>query len=87
LNKFYIFINKKPINSLLLVYLIMFIILLLFIPKIYLRNNIYYISKDINKLNSHYISLKEEHKFLQQQLEDAKFKNKITDSLMLENSK
>ncbi len=60
--------------------------LVLFIPKIYLRNNIYYISKDINKLYSHYISLKEENKFLKQQLEDAKFKNNITDSLLLNNA-
>ncbi|HFU75792.1 MAG TPA: hypothetical protein ENK66_06035 [Arcobacter sp.] len=59
--------------------------LTLFIPKIYLRNNIYYISKDINKLYTHYISLKEENKFLIQQLEDAKFKNQITDSLIMKN--
>jgi regulator of replication initiation timing len=53
-----------------------------FLPKIYLRNNIYYISKDINKLYAHFISLKEENKFLAQQLEDMKFKNQITDSLI-----
>ena len=54
-------------------------------PKIYLRNNIYYISKDINKLHSHYVSLKEENKFLQQQLEKMKYKNQIMDSLILQN--
>jgi regulator of replication initiation timing len=58
--------------------------LAIFVPKIYLRNNIYYISKDINKLYSHYISLKEENTFLRQQLEDAKFKNQITDSLIMQ---
>ena len=42
-------------------------------------------SKDINKLNTQYISLKEENKFLKQQHEDALFKNQITDSLILEN--
>lgn len=61
------------------------ITLVLFMPKIYLQNNIYYVSKDINKLNSQYISLKEENKFLKQQHEDALFKNQITDSLILEN--
>jgi regulator of replication initiation timing len=58
--------------------------LAIFVPKIYLRNNIYYISKDINKLYSHYISLIEENTFLRQQLEDAKFKNQITDSLIMQ---
>lgn len=61
----------------------MFVVLALYMPKIYLRNNIYYISKDINKLYSHYISLKEENRFLAQQLEDMKFKNQIMDSLIL----
>lgn len=63
--------------------LVLLVSLILFIPKIYLRNNIYYISKDINNLYSHYRSLKEENKFLIQQLEDAKFKNQITDSLIM----
>lgn len=70
-------------NSIILVMAILFIALLLAFPKIFLRNNIYYVSKDINKLYAHYISLKEENKFLSQQLEDMKFKNQITDSLIL----
>jgi cell division protein FtsL len=57
--------------------------LFLFFPKIYLQNNIYYTSKDINKLYAHYTSLKEENKFLVQQLEDMKFKNQIEDSLII----
>jgi cell division protein FtsL len=64
----------------------MFLVLLVFMPKIYLRNNIYYISKDINKLHSHNISLKEENKFLRQQLEKMKYKNQIMDSLLLQQS-
>jgi len=63
----------------------MFATLIIFIPKIYLRNNIYYVSKDINKLYTQYISLKEENKFLKQQHEDALFKNQIMDSLILQN--
>jgi cell division protein FtsL len=61
------------------------IALAIFIPKIYLRNNIYYVSKDINKLNTQHISLKEENKFLKQQHEDAQFKNQIMDSIILQN--
>lgn len=75
-------LNAK--NSILIVFAILIFALVIFIPKIYLRNNIYYVSKDINRLYSHYISLKEENKFLKQQLEDAKFKNQISDSLMLQ---
>ncbi|MEA3354712.1 MAG: hypothetical protein U9Q33_12950 [Campylobacterota bacterium] len=61
------------------------IVMVLVLPKIYLRNNIYYVSKDINKLYGQYISLKEENKFLKQQHEDALFKNQIMDTLILQN--
>jgi cell division protein FtsL len=70
-------------TSLLTVFVLLFLALLLFFPKVYLRNNIYYVSKDINKLYNNYTSLKEENRFLQQQLEDMKFKNQIMDSLMI----
>jgi len=72
-------------KALLIVFTGMFVVLVFGIPKIYLRNNIYYISKDINRLHTQYISLKEENKFLKQQHEDALFKNQIMDSLILQN--
>lgn len=74
-----------PKKALFLAFAMLIFALVVFIPKIYLRNNIYYISKDINKLNAQYISLKEENKFLKQQHEDALFKNQIMDSLILQN--
>ncbi len=74
-------LNHK--NSIVIVISILVLALALFIPKIYFTNNIYYVSKDINKLYAHYISLKEENKFLAQQLEDMKFKNQIEDSLII----
>lgn len=70
-------------NSIIIVISMLLIALILFVPKIYLINNIYYTSKDINKLYAHYTSLKEENKFLAQQLEDMKFKNQIEDSLII----
>ena len=81
--------NKKGFEldfktSLFIVLGFILISFILFFPKIYLRNNIYYISKDINRLYAHYISLKEENKFLKQQLEDTKFKNQIIDSINLQ---
>ncbi len=75
----------RPQKALWIVLFSLIITLILFMPKIYLRNNIYYVSKDINSLYFQYVSLKEENKFLQQQHEDALFKNQITDSLILEN--
>jgi len=74
-------LNAK--NSLIIVLVGLVTALILYFPKIYLQNNIYYVSKDINKLYAHYISIKEENKFLAQQLEDMKFKNQIEDSLMI----
>jgi len=74
----------SPKGSLVFIAILFIGMLVLTLPKIYLSNNIYYISKDINRLHSHYISLKEENKFLIQQLEDAKFKNQITDSLIMQ---
>ena len=73
-------LNQK--SAIVIVFAILFFILALYFPKIYLRNNIYYVSKDINRLYAHYISLQEENTFLAQQLEDMKFKNQIIDSLI-----
>ena len=74
-------LNAK--NSIIIAMSALGIALLLYFPKIYIKNNIYYTSKDINKLFGHYISLKEENRFLVQQLEDMKFKNQIIDSLII----
>lgn len=76
-------IKLNPKNSLIIVFSTLILALILFFPKMFLANNIYYVSKDINKLYAHYISLKEENKFLAQQLEDMKFKNQIEDSLII----
>ena len=78
-------IKLNPKSALLIVFGLMVLILTLYLPKIYLRNNIYYVSRDINKLHDNYISLKEENRFLAQQLEDMKFKNQIMDSLIINN--
>ncbi|MBL3518933.1 hypothetical protein ACNSOP_08915 [Aliarcobacter lanthieri] len=69
-------------NSLRFVLILLFLALFMYIPKIYISNNIYYTSKDINRLYSHYISLNEENTFLSKQLEDMKFKNQVIDSLL-----
>ena len=54
---------------------VMFFVLLLFIPKIYIRNNIYYTSRNIVQLQTQLDSLNEENKQIKKQLEDIKFRN------------
>lgn len=76
-------IKLNSVNSIFIAIGTLIFALILFFPKIYLQNNIYYVSKDINRLYYHYISLKEENKFLVQQLEDMKFKNQVEDSLII----
>lgn len=83
LKLFRLFYKKR----LMIIFTIFFIALLFSIPKIFLRNNIYYLSKDINILYAQYISLKEEKRFLQQQLEKKEYENQITDSLILNDLK
>ncbi|WP_072680733.1 hypothetical protein [Arcobacter sp. LA11] len=76
-------IKLNSVNSIFIAIGMLLLALVLYFPQIYIQNNIYYVSKDINKLYAHYISLKEENKFLVQQLEDMKFKNQIVDSLII----
>jgi cell division protein FtsL len=70
-------------SLLFLVFGFILLVVLLFAPKIYIQNNIYYESRKLNKLYVQYLSLKEENKNLKQQIEDKKFKNQILDSDIL----
>lgn len=65
--------NGIDINSIALGYGILLFILVVFIPKIYLANNIYYASKNINYLQAQKESLKNENLELQKSLESTKF--------------
>ena len=51
--------------------------LVLFIPKIYIANNIYINSVKINKLLNEYYSLKAENSILKSKIEKLKFKNRL----------
>lgn len=68
---------------LLLVYMVMFVAFLLILPKIYIKNQIYYMSRDISKLYSEYSILKEENRVLKQNLENIRFKNQILDTIYI----
>jgi len=57
------------------------IILMLTLPKIYLRNSIYYESRAIDRLETQYEALVEENKLLSRKVEELKVKNQILDTL------
>ena len=67
-----------------LVFMVMFVGFLLILPKIYIKNQIYYMSRDIHKLYSEYSILDEENKVLKQNLENMRFKNQILDTMYIE---
>jgi hypothetical protein len=50
---------------------------LLFIPKVYLKNEIYYISRDVGKLYGEYQTLKEENRELKEKIEVMNFANEV----------
>ncbi len=54
------------------------IVLFLFVPKIYLANNIYTTSVDIEKLNYEYYSLKDENIILKNKIAKLRYKNGVT---------
>lgn len=65
--------KQSEIGALFVAYTILFLILLLFMPQIYLANNIYYTSKNIHYLKSQREALRDENGDLQQKLESLKF--------------
>ncbi len=56
---------------------IMIFSLVLYIPKIYVSNQIYIYSIKINKLINEYYSLKAENSILKSKIEKLKFKNRL----------
>ncbi|RUM46317.1 MAG: hypothetical protein DSY46_00165 [Hydrogenimonas sp.] len=64
-----------------LVIISVWIALLLLLPKIYLRNSIYYQSRAIDRLETQYSALVEENRLLSRKVEALKVKNQILDTL------
>lgn len=65
--------HKLPLTYLLSALRIFFIALVLFCPKVYLANNIYYISKEIANLQVSRDILEEQNKQLKREREDIEF--------------
>ena len=55
------------------------LILALFMPKIYLKHNIYYKSRDLRTLQYQHSALHQENIALKQKLQELKFKNQVVD--------
>lgn len=68
------------IRYLILIYSALFLALLISMPKIWLSSSIYYISRDINKLQTQSDLLKEEHRRLQNERESLRYQYLKTQS-------
>lgn len=64
-----------------MVFLTILVGLSVILPKIYIKNEIYYTSREISKLSSEYSVLQEENRFLKQKVEYIKFKNQVLDTV------
>ncbi len=82
--------QQKEINlsfkQLLLAFLSMFVAFMIIIPGVYIKNKIYYISRDIGKLYEQDIVLREENKKLKRKIEAIQFKNQILNNFLDEES-
>ncbi|WP_103637492.1 hypothetical protein [Campylobacter concisus] len=76
--------QKREVNlsfkTLVMVYLAVFIALALFLPKIYIANQIYYISRDICRSGKRDMLL-EENRALSIKLENLRYKNQILNNM------
>ncbi|WP_373070399.1 hypothetical protein [Sulfurimonas sp.] len=75
-----------PLKSLDLSYLVytlvvMFFILAILFPKIYITQQIYFKSREISKLKAEYDTLKEENKVIGASVEEIKYKNQVIDTI------
>lgn len=68
-------------NQLLFAALCIAFAVLVFVPKIYITSNIYYLSRDIASLRTQESVLSEENKELNKKLENMRFQNQILDYL------
>ncbi len=77
--------QRKPknisIQSLIWVYIVLFFTLLIILPKIYIANQIYYVSKDINTKYHKYTALLEENRYLKKKIEQLNYQRQVVDSV------
>ena len=69
------------VKTLFLVYVVVFLALSILLPKVYISNQIYYNSKEINKMYHKYTALKEEQDFLKRELEKLRYQTLVLDGV------
>jgi cell division protein FtsL len=74
---------QKKLDTNYLIYVLLSLLLLIAIlfPKIYIQQQIYFVSRDISKLKGEYDTLKEENKIINNSVESIRYKNQILDTL------
>ncbi|PID48132.1 MAG: hypothetical protein CR967_01435 [Proteobacteria bacterium] len=71
-------------KTLVFIFSFIIVILIVVLPNIYIKNQIYYISRDIGDLHEEYIILKEENREIRRKIEAIKFKTQVLDELMID---
>ena len=69
--------SKIPTSLVINLVIVLFFLLVLLIPKIYIANGIYLNSVKINKLLNEYYSLKAENSILKSKIEKLRFENRL----------
>lgn len=70
--------DRIDIATIVTTFAIVMFVFVLFLPKIFLSNNIYFESANIEMLKSRYYSLREENNILTSKIEKIRFNNRIT---------
>ena len=74
-------VQNISFKNLLWVFLLMGLSLAFILPKIYFSNQIYYTSKEINRLYHTYTALREENAHLKRELELVHYKMEVLDEM------
>ncbi len=69
------------LNYLMYVLLAIAFVLVTLFPKIYIQQQIYFMSRDVARLKGEYDTLKEENRLIRSSVESIRFKNQILDTL------
>lgn len=75
--------EKKALDGkfLLNFFLIITFIFVILFPKMFLQHEIYYKSREIEKLKREYDSLREENEIINSKVETLKYKNQVADTI------
>ncbi|OHE20732.1 MAG: hypothetical protein A2540_08435 [Sulfurimonas sp. RIFOXYD2_FULL_37_8] len=69
------------LNYLIYILLAIAFVLVTLFPKIYIQQQIYFMSRDVARLKGEYDTLKEENRLIRSSVESIRFKNQILDTL------